>query len=46
MAKEFPNVTGNDPELGALVLAYADDMAIVAQNDEEAIAFMFIILNL
>ena len=40
MAKEFANVAGNDPERGPLVLAYADDMAIVACDDEAALAFM------
>ena len=36
LAKEFPNVTGHDPEVGAIVLAYADDTVLVARNDEEA----------
>ena len=36
LAVDFHNVAGSDPELGAIVLAYADDTALVARNDEEA----------
>ena len=40
MIKTYPNITGNSPSLGPIVLAYADDMAIAAINDEDAAKFL------
>jgi len=36
LALEYGNITGLDPEEGPIVLAYADDIAVVARNDAEA----------
>ena len=36
LALQYANVTGLDPEQGPIILAYADDLAVVAKNDEDA----------